>query len=64
MTDQIQIRETDRGWIASLPKRGLAAHALTREDAIRQVRRGAELVDRLSAQWSGKHIDSVRSLQD
>ena len=59
MTDQIQVRETGRGWLASLPSRGLAAHALTREDAIAEVRQSARgtLVRYPVALWyPGDHV--------
>jgi hypothetical protein len=49
--ERVETRETERGWIALLPDRGLAEQALTRDAAILEVLRGAALVDRLSAKW-------------
>ena len=52
MKKQIEARQTDRGWLAILPAMGIAAHADTREQAVREVQEGAELVERLAARWS------------
>jgi hypothetical protein len=62
MNDQIEARRTDRGWLAILPARGLAAHAKTREEAIREVREALELVQRLAARWSGSEATQASTL--
>ena len=59
MNDQIEARRTERGWLAILPARGLAAHAKTREEAIREVREAVELVQRLAARWEATHASTL-----
>jgi hypothetical protein len=49
--ERLETRETERGWLALLPERGLAEQASTREAAIQAVLKGAALVDRLAAKW-------------
>jgi predicted RNase H-like HicB family nuclease len=51
MKDRIRVQKTDRGWLASVPERNLAVHAETRDQAVREVREGVELVRRLAAKW-------------
>lgn len=50
--DELETWHTERGWMARLPLRGLAAQAENRERAIAEVREGAALVDRLAALWT------------
>jgi len=59
--ERVETRETERGWLALLPERGLAEQALTREAAIQEVLHGAALVDRLAAQWRGEARSTLES---
>ena len=59
--ERVETRETQRGWLALIPERGLAEQALTREEAIQEVLRGAALVDRLAAQWRDEPRPTLES---
>lgn len=59
--ERVETRETQRGWLALIPERGLAEHALTRQAAIQEVLHGAALVDRLAAQWRGETRSTLES---
>jgi hypothetical protein len=50
--EQLETRQTATGWMARLPRRGLAAQGDNCEQAIEEVRKGAALVDRLAALWT------------
>jgi hypothetical protein len=50
---RIEIVQAQRGWIARLRDRGLAARGRTEEEAVERVRATASLVDRLAQRWTG-----------
>lgn len=53
----IEIIQGQRGWIARLQGRGLAARGQTEEEAVERVRSTAELVDKLAQRWTGGELE-------
>lgn len=49
--DQIEVRQTQRGWLASIRARGLAVQAPTRDQAVRDLKDDAKLIDKLASRW-------------
>ncbi len=47
----VAVEQTERGWVARMDHLGLAGRAPTQEEAVRQVRETATLVERLVLRW-------------